>query len=219
MGHYIELTASDGRVLSAYEARPGAEPRGGVVVVQEIFGVTAHIRDLADAFAAAGYHAVAPAMFDRLEPGVVLPYTDIDGGRARIAQLSREDVVADVGAAVNRLGGSGRVGVVGYCWGGTVAWIAAGTLPIAAAVSYYGTRIANNLDLRPRCPVQFHHGEADASIPPERIAAYQAACPDGEFHLYPAGHGFSCTDRADYDAASARLAFERTLAFLARHVG
>jgi carboxymethylenebutenolidase len=219
MGSQIHFTAADGRNLTGYEARPGGEPRGGVVVVQEIFGVTAHIRDVVDAFAAAGYHALAPAMFDRLEPGVVLPYTDIDGGRALIARLSRQDIVADVGGAVMHLAGSGRVGVVGYCWGGTVAWIAAATLPVSAAVSYYGTRIVENLDLAPACPMQFHFGERDASIPPERIEQVRAACPAGEVHLYPAGHGFNCTDRADYHADSARLAFERTLDFLGRHVG
>jgi len=219
MGSQTELTAADGRTLSAYEARPGGEPRGGVVVVQEIFGVTAHIRDTVDAFAAAGFHAVAPAMFDRVEPGVVLPYSDIAGGRGYVARLSRQDIVADLGGAVMHLAGSGRVGVVGYCWGGTVAWIAAATLPVAAAVAYYGTRIVENLDLRPACPVQFHFGEADASIPPERIQQLRAACPDGDFHVYPAGHGFNCTDRADYHADSARLAFDRTLKFLGRHVG
>ncbi len=219
MGSWIQLTASDGHRLSAYEARPGDEPRGGVVVVQEIFGVTAHIRDVADAFAAAGYHAVAPAMFDRIEPGVALPYSDVAGGRERIARLTREDIVADIGAAVHYLLSSGRVGVVGYCWGGSAAWIAAGTLPVAAAVSYYGTRISDNLDLVPACPVQFHLGERDASIPPERVAQFKAACPTGDFHLYPAGHGFNCTDRADYDADSARLAFERTLAFFGQHLG
>ena len=219
MGSQIEFTAADGRSLTGYEARPGGEPRGGVVVVQEIFGVTAHIRDVVDAFAAAGFHALAPAMFDRLEPGVVLPYTDIDGGRARVAKLARRDIVADVGGAVMHLAGSGRVGIVGYCWGGTVAWIAAATLPVSAAVSYYGTRIVENLDLAPACPMQFHLGEADASIPPERIEQVRAACPGGEFHLYPAGHGFNCTDRADYHPDSARLAFERTLDFLGRHVG
>jgi len=219
MGSQIEFTAADGRSLTGYEARPGGEPRGGVVVIQEIFGVTAHIRDVVDAFAAAGFHALAPAMFDRLEPGVVLPYTDIDGGRARVAKLARQDVVADVGGAVMHLAGSGRVGIVGYCWGGTVAWIAAATLPVSAAVSYYGTRIVENLDLAPACPMQFHLGEMDASIPPERIGQVRAACPGGEFHLYPAGHGFNCTDRADYHPDSARLAFERTLDFLGRHVG
>jgi len=219
MGSQIELTAADGRSLTGYETRPGGEPRGGVVVVQEIFGVTAHIRDVVDAFAAAGFHAVAPAMFDRIEPGVTLPYTDIDGGRARVTRLSRQDIVADVHGAVMHLAGSGRVGVVGYCWGGTVAWIAAATLPVSAAVSYYGTRIIENLDLAPACPMQFHFGQTDASIPPERIEQLRDAFPGGEFHLYPAGHGFNCTDRADYHADSARLAFERTLDFLGRHVG
>ena len=219
MGSSIDLTATDGRALSAYEARPGAGPRGGIVVVQEIFGVTAHIRDLADAFADVGYHALAPAMFDRLERGVTLPYSDIEGGRQRVARLTRADIVADVGAAVGHLAASGRVGVVGYCWGGTVAWIVAATLPVAAAVSYYGARIHENLDLRPACPMQFHYGEYDASISPERVAKVRAALPGGDFYVYPAGHGFNCTDRADYHPASARLAFERTLTFLDRYLG
>ncbi|MBS1200609.1 MAG: dienelactone hydrolase family protein [Proteobacteria bacterium] len=219
MGINIELTAADRMALGAYETLPGGEPLGGVVVIQEIFGVTAHIRDVVDAFAAAGYHALAPALFDRLEPGVMLPYTDVEGGRELVSRLTREDIVADVGAAVMHLAGSGRVGVVGYCWGGTVAWIAAATLPVSAAVSYYGTRINQNLDLKPRCPMQFHYGRLDASVPPERIDEVRAACPGGEFHLYPAGHGFNCTDRADYHADSARLAFERTLSFLGRHLG
>lgn len=219
MGTSIELTAADGRALGAYEARPGGEPLGGVVVIQEIFGVTAHIRDVADAFAAAGYHALAPELFDRFEPGLMLPYTDIEGGRERVARLTRQDILADVGGAVMHLAGSGRVGVVGYCWGGTVAWMAAAMLPVSAAVCYYGARIYQNLDLKPKCPVQFHYGEHDASIPPERIDEVRRACPAGEFHLYPAGHGFNCTDRADYHADSARLAFERTLSFLGRHLG
>jgi carboxymethylenebutenolidase len=219
MGTHIELTAPDGHMLAAYETRPGGEPRGGLVVLQEIFGVTAHIRDLVDAFAAAGYHAIAPALFDRIEREVMLPYTDIEGGRAFVQRLTRENLVADTGAAVMHLAGSGRVGVVGYCWGGVVAWIAAATLPVSAAVAYYGARIPQNLDLKPACPMQFHYGELDAHIPPESIAQVRAALPSGEFHLYPAGHGFNCTDRADYHGDSARLALEHTLSFLGRHVG
>ena len=218
MGTSIEFTAADGHVLSAYEARPGGGPRGGVVVIQEIFGVTAHIRDVVDSFATAGYHATAPAFFDRLQPDVMLPYADIEGGRGYVQRLSRENIVADLSGAVMHLAGSGRVGVVGYCWGGAVAWIAAATAPVSAAVSYYGARIPQYLDLKPSCPMQFHYGERDASIPPEAIEQVRQALPSGEFHLYPAGHGFNCTDRTDYHAASAQLAFERSLAFLGKHV-
>jgi carboxymethylenebutenolidase len=219
MGTWIELCASDGHRLSAYEARPGGAPHGGVVVVQEIFGVTAHIRYVADAFAVAGFHAIAPAMFDRLQPDVVLPYTDIAAGRQRVAELTREGIVEDIRAATAHLAGSGRVAVVGYCWGGSVAWIAAATTPLAAAISYYGARIHENLDLTPACPMLFHYGERDASIPPERIEEVRHVLPDAEIHVYPAGHGFNCTDRADYDAPSARLAFERSLKFLGAHLG
>ena len=219
MGTNIELTAADGHVLSAYEVRPGGEPRGGVVIIQEIFGVTAHIRDVVDSFASAGYHALAPALLDRLEPGVMLPYTDIEGGRGYVQRLSRANIVADVTSAVMHLAGSGRVGIVGYCWGGVVAWIAAATTPVSAAVAYYGARIHQNLDLEPACPMQFHFGEQDAHIPPKVIEQVQRALPSGEFHLYPAGHGFNCTDRADFHAESARIAFERTLEFLGKNVG
>jgi len=215
----IELTAADGHVLSAYESRPGGEPRGGIVVLQEIFGVTAHIRDVVDTFAAAGFHAIAPALFDRIERDVALPYSDIQGGRARVQKLTREQIVADVGSAVMHLAPSGRVGVVGYCWGGVVAWVAAATLPVSAAVAYYGARIHENLDLVPTCPVMFHFGEQDAHIPVEVVEQVRAAFPQGTYHDYPAGHGFNCTDRTDYDPASARLAFERTLAFFTAQVG
>jgi carboxymethylenebutenolidase len=218
MGTNIELTATDGHRLSAYEARPGGEPLGGVVVVQEIFGVTAHIRDVVDSFAAAGYHGLAPALFDRIEPGVMLPYADLEGGRGYVKRLSRQDIVADVEGAVAQLARSGRVGVVGYCWGGVVAWIAAAMTPVSAAVSYYGARINQYFDLKPACPMQFHYGERDAHISPQMIEQVRQALPAGEFHVYPAGHGFNCTDRADYDADSAQLAFERTLAFLRRYV-
>lgn len=219
MTDVIELTASDGHVLEAYEARPGGEPRGGLVVAQEIFGITAHIRDVVDAYAAAGYHAVAPALFDRQQRGVLLPYSEVERGRAFKVAVSRDDMARDVGAAVAHLAPAGRVGIVGYCWGGLVAWIAAATTPVAAAVAYYGGGINEHLGLTPACPVMFHYGEKDPLIPPDVVERVRAACPQGEFHLYPAGHGFNCTDRADYHADSARLAFERTLDFLGRHVG
>jgi len=220
MGSQIQFTAADGRNLTGYEARAGGEPRCGVVVVQEIFGVTAHIRDVVDAFAAAGYHALAPAMFDRLEPGVVLPYTDIDGGRALVARLSRQDVLADVGGAVAHLAGSGRVGVVGYCWGGTVTWLAAARVPgPACAVPYYGGQMGKYIEETPRCPVMGHFGEQDTMPAPEQIRALVEAHASVTAHFYPAGHGFNCDQRGSFDAESAKLARSRTLAFLAKQVG
>jgi carboxymethylenebutenolidase len=219
MTDLTELAAADGHVLSAYEARPGGEPRGGVVIAQEIFGVTAHIRDIADAYAAAGYHVLAPALFDRQQRGVLLPYSEVERARAFKVAVSREDIAHDVGAAVAHLAPAGRVGIVGYCWGGLVAWIAAATTPVSAAVAYYGGGIHEHLDLRPVCPVMLHYGEKDPLIPLEVVERVRAACPQGVFHFYPAGHGFNCTDRTDYDADCAQLAFERTLGFLRDHVG
>ena len=133
--------------------------------------------------------------------------------------VSREDIAHDVGAAVAHLAPAGRVGIVGYCWGGLVAWIAAATTPVSAAVAYYGGGIHEQLDLAPVCPVMFHYGEKDPLIPLEVVERVRAACPQGVFHFYPAGHGFNCTDRTDYDADCAQLAFERTLGFLRDHVG
>jgi len=219
MGQVIEIAAPDGNRLSAYEALPEGRPRGGVVILHEIFGLTPHIRDVADVYADNGYHVLAPALFDRLERGVIVPYASVDRGRALVARLSQQDVIADTGAAVMQLAGSGRVGVVGYCWGGTVAWMAAAHLPIAAAVAYYGGRIHEHLDLVPRCPVMFHYGEQDPHIPRAAVERVQAAFPGGEYHWYAAGHGFNCTDRSGYDPDCARLALGRTLGFLAVHVG
>lgn len=219
MTDFIELTASDGHALGAYEARPGGEPRGGLVVAQEIFGITAHIRDVVDAYAAAGYHTLAPALFDRQQRGVLLSYNEVEIGRAFKVAVGRNDIALDVGAAVAHLAPAGNVGIVGYCWGGLVAWIAAATTPVSAAVAYYGGGIHEHLDLRPVCPVMFHYGEKDPLIPLEVVERVRAACPQGVFHFYPAGHGFNCTDRTDYDADCAQLAFERTLGFLRDHVG
>lgn len=219
MSDGIELTASDGHVLEAYEARAGGEPHGGVVIVQEIFGITPHVRDVADAYAAAGYHTLAPALFDRIERGTLLSYGEVERGRALKQTLTQEQTSRDIDAAVGYLASAGRVGIVGYCWGGLLAWIAAATSQVAAAVAYYGGGIDQHLDLRPLCPVMFHYGERDPFIAMEAVGRVQAACPQCVFHLYPAGHGFNCTDRTDYDAASARLAFDRTLEFLRAHVG
>ena len=138
MGETIELTAADGHRLDAYRAEPGSEPRGGIVVLQEIFGVTRHIRAVADQYAAAGFVAVAPAVFDRVERKVDVPYTDMARGMAYMNALKLDLVMLDVGAAVAEAAKAGKVGVVGFCWGGTIAYLAAARLPIAAAVSYYG---------------------------------------------------------------------------------
>jgi carboxymethylenebutenolidase len=219
MGQAIELKAADGQSISAYEARPAGTPRGGVVVLQEIFGVTSHIREVADQYAGAGYYAVAPSLFDRVRPRAELDYSDIPGGLAMRDGLRPEDTLADIAAAVAAAARHGKVGVVGYCWGGTLAYVAACRLPIAAASSYYGGGLPKFVGQLPHCPVQFHFGDRDAHIPLSDVEAVRRACPQGEYYLYPADHGFNCTDRPMFHAVSALLALARTLGHFARHVG
>src|SRR6185295_7522015 len=165
MGKMIRLKAKDGHELDAYLAEPKGKAKGGIVVVQEIFGVTNHIKRVADQFAAQGYRVVAPAMFDRVERGVTLEYSEIEKGREYMRRLGWLNTLADVEAAVDDARGAGNVAVVGYCWGGTVAHLAASELEIDAAVSYYGGGVAKMLDKKPRCPIVYHFGEVDASIP------------------------------------------------------
>ena len=215
------LVAADGHRLQAYEAVPAGAARGGVVVVQEIFGVNDHIRRVADGYAADGYRVIAPALFDRVRPGIELGYTDADiaEGRKIRGQLTFEQALADVEAARKALG-DGNIGIVGYCWGGTVTWLAAARLPgFAAAASYYGGGIGQFAVEHPRCPTQCHFGEKDHAIPLSEVAAVRDANPAVEVYTYPAGHGFNCDARASFDAAAAKLARERTLAFFSKHIG
>jgi carboxymethylenebutenolidase len=220
MGLDIELTAADGHRLSAYLAEPTGTPRGGIVVIQEIFGVTRHIRAVTDQYAAAGFLATAPALFDRVERHVDVPYTDMQKGFSYVKRLKTDQVMLDLQAAVDRVAAAtGKVGVVGYCWGGTLAYLAAARLNITAAVAYYGGGIHDHTDDKPRVPVMFHFGEKDTHIPMSAVEQIKAAYAGGIYHLYPAGHGFNCTDRASFDAACADLALQRSLEFLHRHVG
>ncbi len=222
MGQTITLTAADGHELEAYRADPKGAPRGGLVVVQEIFGVNGHIRDVCDGFAADGYAALAPAVFDRVERGVQLAYDDdgIARGRELRAELGWEGAMADVEAAAGALEPSGKVGVVGYCWGGSLAWLAACRLDVTCAVGYYGGQIIGFNDETPRCPVILHFGDTDASIPMDDVDAIRAAHADVPVHVYgDAGHGFNCDRRGSYHAESAKTARARTLAFFAEHLG
>ncbi|HWJ34958.1 MAG TPA: dienelactone hydrolase family protein [Steroidobacteraceae bacterium] len=219
MGHDIELTTADGHRLSAYLAEPGGKPRGGIVVVQEIFGVTRHIRDVADQYAAAGYAAIAPALFDRVERGVDVAYTDLQKARGYVKDMNTDKVMLDLAAAVERVRAAGKVGVVGYCWGGLLSFLAAARLKIDAAIAYYGGGIHQHLAEKPRVPMMFHFGEKDSHIPLSAVEAIKAANPQGIFHLYPAEHGFNCTDRASFEPTCAKLAFERSVEFFHTQVG
>lgn len=222
MGRWIELTAADGTTVSAWRAEPKGAPRGGLVVVQEIFGVNSHIRGVCEGYAAEGYLAIAPALFDRIEPRVDLGYLpdDVARGRELKAQASLDAALADVEAARAAVASAGKVGVVGYCWGGYVAWMSASRLAaFACAVPYYGGGMLEAAAERPRCPVLAHFGEMDPMIPVDGVRRFAAAHPESQVLIYPANHGFNCDQRASFDAPSAKLARERTLAFLRQHVG
>lgn len=227
MANFIELMAADGFRFPAYEARPAGPARGAVVVLQEIFGVNAHIRAVADGFAAAGYLAVAPATFHRVKGGVELVYTpdDIAAGvalKAAVEALPAPGVMQDIQAAIDHASKAGKVGVVGYCWGGLLAWRAACALAgLSAAVPYYGGGMTSAVEIArtPKCPVLAHFGDRDHAIALDGVQAFQQAHAGVDVRLYPAGHGFNCDHRASHDATAAALARERTLAFLARHVG
>jgi carboxymethylenebutenolidase len=215
----LQLRAKDGHNLAAYMVAPEGKPRGGVVVIQEVFGLNSHIKRVTEQYASLGYLAIAPALFDRVKRNVELPYSEVQAGIDLMGKTTDDGVLADVNAAVDATAHAGRTGMVGYCWGGRVTYLSACRLNLAAAVAYYGGGIAQLLDEQPKCPMMFHHGERDAYIPASDVAKIRAAVPKGIFHLYPANHGFNCTDRADYDAASARLAFERTSEFFRSHIG
>ena len=222
MGEKLTLNAEDGHKLAAYRATPAGTPRAGLVVIQEIFGVNAHIRRVCDGFAGDGYVALAPALFDRVEPGYETGYAqdDVERGRNVRQKLGWDLMVTDTRAAVEALKKSGlKVAVVGYCMGGSMAWLAATRIPgIAAAVGYYGGAVAEFAAETPRCPVLLHFGESDASIPRDHWDKIREAQPTVPMHIYPAGHGFSCDARGSYHEGSARLARERTLEFFKRHI-
>ena len=229
MGHWVQLTAKDGVEAPAYVAQPTSQPRGGVVVLQEIFGVNAHIREVADGYAAAGYVAVAPSNFHRVETGVELGYTEADMQRGFALKMAVEalpvpGVMADIQAAIDeaaRLSG-GKVGIVGYCWGGLLTWRSACTLNgLSAAVPYYGGGMTTEAEAarQPRCPVLAHFAEQDQWIPLDTVQAFQVRHPEVGVHTYAAHHGFNCNHRGAWHEPSALLARERSLAFLAQHLG
>ena len=222
MGRTLELTAADGFKLSAYRADPAGRPRGGLVVTQEIFGINSHIRSVCDGFAADGYLAIAPALYDRYHRGFEVGYTpeDIAKGRELKLKAQIDAALKDVSAARDAAAAAGKVGIVGYCWGGYVTWMAAARLDgFACAIPYYGGGMLEAAAERPRCPVIAHFGERDTGIPVDGVRKFAAAHPEIQVYIYAADHGFNCDQRASFDAVSAKLARERTVAFLQQHVG
>ena len=216
MGETIDLVCKDGVTISAWRARPNGTPKGGMVVLQEIFGVNHHIRAVADRYAAQGYLAIAPALFDRVERGVELGYDGVDRPRAMDirGKTKIEDTMLDIAAAIAAAAEGGKVGVVGYCWGGSLAWGAAARLSgVAAAVGYYGGNIAQNLAHAPRVPVMLHFGAKDQHIPLTDVEKIRHAFPAVPVFVYDADHGFNCDERSAYDPPSAEIAQARTLDF------
>jgi carboxymethylenebutenolidase len=222
MGRMIELTAADGHKLAAYRADPAGKPRGGIVVIQEIFGVNSHIKQVADSFAADGYVAIAPAMFDRVQKDVDLGYTpeDIAKGREIRGKVTNDMAIKDAAAAVKAASSTGKVGIVGYCWGGLVAWLAANKISgLSAAVPYYGGGILDNAELAPKVPLMGHFGDKDQHIPVEGVKKLAEKYPQHQIFIYSADHGFNCDHRGSYNAAAAKQARSRTLEFFRKHLG
>ena len=217
-----QLTASDGVTIGAYEARPASAAKGGVVVIQEIFGVNQHIREVVDGYADAGYVAIAPQIFDRIEPNIELGYEGADMERGiglAFNQLDRAATMLDIQAAIDAAGVYGKVGVVGYCFGGLLTWLSACELSGVAAVSaYYGGGIAGELERQARVPVMMHFGDQDAHIPVSDVDKIRAAQPAATVHLYEADHGFNCNHRGSFNQAAATTAAQRTHAFFGEHL-
>jgi len=226
MGTSVDLKAADGFVFHAYVAQPAGRAKGGLVVIQERFGVNSHILAVADGYAKDGYLAVAPATFHRVKPGVELGYSadEISAGqalKAAVEALPSPGVLQDIQAAINYAAQAGKVGIVGYCWGGLLTWRAACELKgLAAAVPYYGGGVTtpDEVARRPKVPVLAHFGERDKHITVAGVEAFKKAHPEVEVHIYPTDHGFNCDHRGSYDAPAAKQARERTVAFFAKHL-
>ena len=223
MGEKAKLHAADGHAFNAYVASPVGTPKAAIVVIQEIFGVNHHIRSIADRLAGEGYLAVAPALFDRYEPGFEAGYEGegLQRAMAIVPRLNIEWAAADTLATVvyARDEYKTQVGILGFCLGGSVAWMAAAQMPVSAAVGYYGGFIAKYKDLQPKAPVLLHFGAEDQHIPLSDVEAIRAAHPESAVYVYEgAGHGFNCDERASYDAVAAKAAWERTIAFFSEHL-
>ena len=222
----VTLVAADGFEFSAYVAEPAGTPKGAIVVLQEIFGVNSHIRAVADGYAAAGYRAIAPSTFDRVETGVQLGYTpdDMTEGmrlKAAVEALPAPAVLQDIQAAVAHVSGAGKVGIVGYCWGGLLVWRAAEQVRgLSAAVAYYGGGMTAGTEpaRKPAVPTMAHFGEQDTHIPLDSVKAFEQAHPEVEVHLYAAHHGFNCDQRGSWNASAAATALERSLFHFGKHL-
>jgi len=222
MGETISLTTSDGHTLDAYKATPTGAVKGGLVVVQEIFGINGQIRRTADYFSEQGYIAIAPALFDRVEKGIELGYneTDFGIGRETRGKITDDWIIADIGAAVQEVASAGKVSVIGFCFGGYATYVAACKVAgVSAAMPFYGGGIAARLgDMQPNCPTQFHFGDKDAAIPLDDLQKIKDALQDSPMYVYDdSGHGFTCDDRDSYNEGATQRAMARALGWMSEH--
>jgi carboxymethylenebutenolidase len=213
------LTAADGFKLQTFRATPQGAIRGGLVVLQEIFGLTDQMKTVVRSYAEEGYDTIFPCVFDRVSPGTVVPFSEPDRGREMAYNLDLDKVSRDIAAAAAAVRGSHGASVLGFCWGGGVIVRAAADVELRGAISFYGTRLSNYLSLKPKCPLLFHFGSKDPNTPPETIEAVRKTFPDAEIHLYDAGHAFANDVRPSYVPDAAATARSRTLDFLRRHHG
>ena len=216
----MHALAKDGHIVDLYVAKPKSEAVATVIVLQEIFGITDHIKDVCKQYAAHGYLAIAPALFDRIKKNIVLDYSSFAEGRDYKMQLQDEQVLLDIAAAAATAENDLKVAVLGFCFGGALSYLASTRLNLNCAISYYGGGIAEKyINQNPLCPIMYHFGALDPIIPSTDVAAIQSNHPEGVFHIYEdAGHGFNCSDRRDYHSESAKIAFARSLEFLKMHV-
>lgn len=212
----VKLTAADGFSLEAFHAAPRQGARGGLVVLQEIFGLTDQMKGVVRSYARDGYAAIFPCVYDRIAPGTVVPFAEPDRGRECASKLALDTVLLDVEAAVRRVQGPHGVSVMGFCWGGGVIVPAAAKLELRGAIAFYGTKLGDYLGLKPKCPLLFHFGAKDAHSPPELIAKIGSTFPSSERYTYDAGHAFANEVRSSYVKDAAETARARTLAFLAK---
>jgi len=221
MGTHLTLTAADGHAFDAYRADPSGKPRGGIVVIQEIFGVNHHIRSVADRFAALGYVAIAPALFDRIKPGFECGYSpeEVKGAVAYVANPPIADWMSDIAAAREAIADVGKIAITGFCLGGTLTYGAAVNLPgFAVAVGYYGGQIIRMADQTPKIPTMLHFGEKDAHISMSDVATIRSKQPAVEVYTYDADHGFQCDERGSFAPEAAQIAWGRTLRFVDSHM-
>ena len=220
MSDFEHALAQDGHITDVYVAKPESQVLATIVILQEIFGITDHIKDICNQYAAHGYLAVAPALYDRIRKNIVLDYSSFLEGKDYKMQLNDEQTLMDIEAAIALAEKDSKVGVVGFCFGGALAYLTSTRLNLSCVISYYGGGIAEKyINQKPLCPIMYHFGALDSAIPLSEVAAIKSSHPEGVFHIYEdAGHGFNCNFRKDYHEESANIASTRSLDFLKLHL-